>query len=192
LEGHLVTDPIRIPDDLKPVDGRFGSGPSKVRPEGVEALARVATSYLGTSHRQQTVKEQVARLRAGIAEFFAAPDGYEVVISNGGTSAFWETATFGLIRDKAQFAEFGEFFHLVMEGFDRLLTRIGPTCTACGVGTGQFRPVQGLLGKSGHGRTFSPEGLGRWTNPDSRARIGSSARRILAVSARKSWRKPRR
>jgi phosphoserine aminotransferase len=104
-----VADPIRIPDDLKPVDGRFGSGPSKVRPEGVEALSRVATSLLGTSHRQRPVKDQVARLRAGIAEFFSAPDGYEVIISNGGTSAFWETAVFGLIRDKAQFAEFGEF-----------------------------------------------------------------------------------
>ncbi|MFI5494413.1 phosphoserine transaminase [Actinoplanes sp. NPDC051859] len=104
-----MTDPIRIPDDLKPVDGRFGSGPSKVRPEGVQALARVAESFLGTSHRQRTVKDQVARLRAGVAEFFALPDGYEVVISNGGTSAFWETATFGLIHDKAQFAEFGEF-----------------------------------------------------------------------------------
>ena len=100
---------IRIPDEIKPADGRFGSGPSKVRPEGVEALARVATTLLGTSHRQRTVKDQVARLRAGIAEFFAAPDGYEVIISNGGTSAFWETAAFGLIRDKAQFAEFGEF-----------------------------------------------------------------------------------
>jgi phosphoserine aminotransferase len=104
-----VADGIRIPDEIKPADGRFGSGPSKVRPEGVEALARVATTLLGTSHRQRTVKDQVARLRAGIAEFFAAPDGYEVIISNGGTSAFWETAVFGLIRDKAQFAEFGEF-----------------------------------------------------------------------------------
>jgi phosphoserine aminotransferase len=104
-----VADPIRIPDDLKPVDGRFGSGPSKVRPEGVEALSRVSTTLLGTSHRQRTVKDQVARLRAGIAEFFTLPPGYEVIISNGGTSAFWETATFGLIRDKAQFAEFGEF-----------------------------------------------------------------------------------
>ncbi|GGQ69507.1 phosphoserine transaminase [Couchioplanes azureus] len=104
-----MTDPIRIPDDLKPVDGRFGSGPSKVRPEGVDALARVSRTLLGTSHRQQAVKRQVARLRNGIGEFFSLPEGYEVVISNGGTSAFWETATFGLIRDKAQFAEFGEF-----------------------------------------------------------------------------------
>jgi phosphoserine aminotransferase len=104
-----VTDAIRIPDDLKPVDGRFGSGPSKVRPEGVQALSAVSRTFLGTSHRQRTVKDQVARLRRGIAEFFSAPDGYEVIISNGGTSAFWETAVFGLIRDRAQLAEFGEF-----------------------------------------------------------------------------------
>jgi phosphoserine aminotransferase len=100
---------IRIPDDLKPIDGRFGSGPSKVRPEGVAALNEVATTYLGTSHRQKTVKDQVARLRRELATFFALPDGYEVVLSNGGTSAFWDTAAFGLVRSKAQFASFGEF-----------------------------------------------------------------------------------
>ncbi len=100
---------IRIPDDIKPADGRFGAGPSKVRPEAVEALSRVSTTYLGTSHRQKTVKEQVARLRRGIAEFFSLPEGYEVVLSNGGTTAFWEVATFGLVRDRAQFASFGEF-----------------------------------------------------------------------------------
>jgi phosphoserine aminotransferase len=104
-----VTEPIRIPAGLKPVDGRFGSGPSKVRPEGVHALAEVATTYLGTSHRQRTVKDQVARLRSGLAEFFSLPDGYEVIIGIGGTSAFWEVATFGLVRSRAQFAEFGEF-----------------------------------------------------------------------------------
>ncbi len=104
-----MTDAIRIPDDLKPVDGRFGSGPSKVRPEGVEALSAVSRTFMGTSHRQRTVKDQVARLRRGIAEFFTLPDGYEVVVSNGGTSAFWETAVFGLIRNRAQLAEFGEF-----------------------------------------------------------------------------------
>ncbi|HEY6593730.1 MAG TPA: phosphoserine transaminase [Asanoa sp.] len=103
-----VTD-IRIPDDIKPADGRFGCGPSKVRPEAVSALADVASGYLGTSHRQQTVRDQVVRLRRGLAEFFALPDGYEVVISNGGTTAFWEVATFGLIRDRAQLASFGEF-----------------------------------------------------------------------------------
>ena len=100
---------IQIPDEIKPVDGRFGSGPSKVRPEGVEALSAVSRSFMGTSHRQRTVKDQVARLRRGIAEFFTLPAGYEVIISNGGTTAFWEVATFGLIRQRAQLAEFGEF-----------------------------------------------------------------------------------
>jgi phosphoserine aminotransferase len=106
-----VADPstIRIPDEIKPADGRFGCGPSKVRPAAVTALADVATSYLGTSHRQKTVRDEVARLRRGIAEFFALPDGYEVIIGNGGTTAFWEVATFGLVRDRAQFASFGEF-----------------------------------------------------------------------------------
>ncbi|HET6214624.1 MAG TPA: phosphoserine transaminase [Micromonosporaceae bacterium] len=100
---------IRIPDDRKPADGRFGCGPSKVRPEAVDALRRVATSYLGTSHRQRTVRAEVARLRRGIAALFELPDGYEVVLGNGGTTAFWEVATFGLIRSRAQFASFGEF-----------------------------------------------------------------------------------
>jgi phosphoserine aminotransferase len=104
-----VADAIEIPDDIKPIDGRFGSGPSKVRPQGVAALNAVSTTLLGTSHRQKTVKDQVARLRRGLAEFFSAPDGYEVILSNGGTSAFWEVAAFGLVRDKAQFASFGEF-----------------------------------------------------------------------------------
>ncbi len=103
------TPSIRIPDDLKPADGRFGCGPSKVRPEAVTALSGVATTYLGTSHRQKTVRDQVARLRRGLAEFFSLPEGYEVVLGNGGTTAFWEVAAFGLVRDRAQFASFGEF-----------------------------------------------------------------------------------
>lgn len=100
---------IRIPDEIKPADGRFGCGPAKVRPEAARALADLATSYLGTSHRQKTVKDQVARLRRGIGDLLGAPDGYEVILSNGGTTAFWDAATFGLIRDRAQFATFGEF-----------------------------------------------------------------------------------
>jgi phosphoserine aminotransferase len=100
---------IRIPDEIRPADGRFGCGPSKVRPAAVSALADVATTYLGTSHRQKTVRDQVARLRRGIGEFFGLPGGYEVVLGNGGTTAFWEVAAFGLVRDRAQFASFGEF-----------------------------------------------------------------------------------
>jgi phosphoserine aminotransferase len=100
---------IQIPDEIKPADGRFGSGPSKVRPEAVEALRAVATTYLGTSHRKKTVRDQVARLRTGIAELFSLPEGYEVVLGNGGATAFWEVAAFGLVRDRAQCGSFGEF-----------------------------------------------------------------------------------
>jgi phosphoserine aminotransferase len=100
---------IELPADALPKDGRFGAGPSKVRHAQVEALAGVWQSYLGTSHRQKTVKSQVGRLRTGLAQLFALPDGYEVVLGNGGSTAFWDAATFGLITDRAQFLSFGEF-----------------------------------------------------------------------------------
>jgi phosphoserine aminotransferase len=100
---------IRIPVDLLPRDGRFGSGPSKVRPEEVEALAGTGTTYLGTSHRQGTVRFMVAALRNGIAELLSLPDGYEVALGNGGTTAFWDAATFGLIDQRSQHLTFGEF-----------------------------------------------------------------------------------
>jgi len=104
-----VTAELRIPDSIKPADGRFGSGPSKVRPEALAALAATGSSYMGTSHRQAGVRSQVRRLRRGLTDFFALPDGYEVVLGLGGTHAFWDSATFGLIRAKAQLAAFGEF-----------------------------------------------------------------------------------
>lgn len=100
---------IVIPADLLPVDGRFGAGPSKVRPEQIQALVEKSVSVMGTSHRQKPVKNEVATLRAGLAQMFTLPAGYEVVIGNGGTTAFWEVAVFGLIRDRAQFLVFGEF-----------------------------------------------------------------------------------
>ena len=100
---------ITIPADLLPVDGRFGAGPSKVRPEQIQALVEKSVSIMGTSHRQKPVKNEVATLRAGLAKFFSLPAGYEIVIGNGGTTAFWEIATFGLIRERAQFLTFGEF-----------------------------------------------------------------------------------
>jgi phosphoserine aminotransferase len=103
-----VTD-IVIPESLKPADGRFGSGPSKVRPEQLTALAASGASYLGTSHRQQPVRSTVARVRAGLSELFSLPDGYEVVLSNGGTTAFWDAAAFGLVRERSQHLVFGEF-----------------------------------------------------------------------------------
>jgi phosphoserine aminotransferase len=105
-----VTDSqIVIPDHLKPADGRFGSGPSKVRPESLAALAATGTSYLGTSHRQKTVKDVVRRVRTGLADLFALPDGYEVVLGNGGTTAFWDIATLNLVESRAQHLVFGEF-----------------------------------------------------------------------------------
>src|SRR5437773_4143432 len=93
---------IRIPDELKPADGRFGSGPSKVRAEAVAALAAAAPTYLGTSHRQATVQFMVGALRDGLAELLRLPDGYEIVLGNGGTTAFWDAATLGLIERRSQ------------------------------------------------------------------------------------------
>ena len=104
-----MSQDITIPTELLPSDGRFGAGPSKVRHEQVEALAEVWKSYLGTSHRQKTVKSEVGRLRSGLASLFSLPEGYEVVLGNGGSTAFWDVATFGLIEDRAQFLSFGEF-----------------------------------------------------------------------------------
>ena len=100
---------IRIPDALKPVDGRFGSGPSKVRPEAVRALADVAGSWMGTSHRQDPVRQVVASVRRGLTELFGLPDGWEIVLGNGGTTAFWDAATFHLIDERSQHLTFGEF-----------------------------------------------------------------------------------
>jgi phosphoserine aminotransferase len=103
------TPVITIPADLLPADGRFGSGPSKVRPAQVAALSAAATTFLGTSHRQKTVRSQVGRVRSGLSDLFALPDGYEVILGVGGTTAFWEVATFGLVQERAQFLTFGEF-----------------------------------------------------------------------------------
>jgi phosphoserine aminotransferase len=105
-----VTAPrIAIPEHLKPGDGRFGSGPSKVPAEVVRALGATGASLLGTSHRQAPVRALVGRIRAGLAELFALPDGYEVVLGNGGATAFWDIAAFGLIQDRAQHVSCGEF-----------------------------------------------------------------------------------
>jgi phosphoserine aminotransferase len=100
---------ITIPDDLKPADGRFCSGPSKVPQEAVDNLATAAPEYLGTSHRRDTVRFVVAALRNSIAELLSLPDGYEVLLGNGGTTAFWDAALFGLIERRSQHLCFGEF-----------------------------------------------------------------------------------
>ncbi len=100
---------IVIPADLKPADGRFGSGPSKVRPEALEALATTGAEVLGTSHRKPGVKSLVRRVQEGLGDLFSLPEGYEVVLGNGGATAFWDIAAFGLVRDRAEHLSFGEF-----------------------------------------------------------------------------------
>ena len=105
----MTTPPIEIPADLLPADGRFGAGPSKIRPAQLEALVATGRSYLGTSHRQAPVRSQVGRLRAGLRALFALPDGYEVVLGNGGATEFWDIATFGLVAARSQHLSFGEF-----------------------------------------------------------------------------------
>src|SRR4051812_20211744 len=100
---------ISIPAELLPSDGRFGCGPSKVRPEALQALVTDGAAIMGTSHRQAPVKGLVAEVRTGLAELFDLPDGYEVVLGNGGTTAFWDAALIGLIRDRSAFGTYGEF-----------------------------------------------------------------------------------
>ena len=98
---------ITIPSELKPRDGRFGCGPSKIRPEALAALGSSGSSVLGTSHRQKPVKNVVNRVRTGLSSLFTLPDGYEVVLGNGGSTAFWDIATLGLIEKKSQHLSFG-------------------------------------------------------------------------------------
>ena len=100
---------IVIPADLLPADGRFGSGPSKVRPEQLDALVAAGDTVLGTSHRQPPVKNLVGSVRSGLSELFSLPDGWEIVLGNGGSTVFWDVATFGLIANRSQHLVFGEF-----------------------------------------------------------------------------------
>lgn len=106
-----MADPaqLTIPADLKPADGRFGCGPSKVRPEQLTALTTTAAGLFGTSHRQAPVKNLVGRVRDGLRELFSAPDGYEVILGNGGATAFWDAAAFGLIDQRSLHLTYGEF-----------------------------------------------------------------------------------
>ncbi|MEY3496490.1 MAG: hypothetical protein RJA80_713, partial [Actinomycetota bacterium] len=100
---------IVIPENLKPKDLRFGSGPSKIRATQLAALVASNPGYLGTSHRQKTVRDVVKSLQEGLRSLFKLPDGYEVILGNGGTTAFWDAAIFGLIKESGQFLSFGEF-----------------------------------------------------------------------------------
>ena len=100
---------LQIPAELRPADGRFGSGPSRVRPAQLAQLVAEGAGVMGTSHRQKPVKRLVARIRSGLRELFAVPEGYEVALGNGGTTAFWDAATCCLVRDRALHLSYGEF-----------------------------------------------------------------------------------
>jgi phosphoserine aminotransferase len=104
-----VTDVLQIPAALKPADGRFGAGPSKIQTSHLDALAATGSALMGTSHRQAPVKNTVGRVREGLTQLFDVPEGYEVVLGNGGATAFWDIATFGLIEQRSQHLSFGEF-----------------------------------------------------------------------------------
>ena len=104
-----MTDVLTIPADLKPADGRFGAGPSKIQTSHLDALAATGSTLMGTSHRQAPVRQVVGRVRDGLGTFFSMPADYEVVLGNGGATAFWDVATYGLIREKSQHLSFGEF-----------------------------------------------------------------------------------
>ena len=106
---NATTTPLEIPRELRPADGRFGCGPSKVRPEQLAHLAAEGAAIMGTSHRQRPVRDVVARVRDGLRELFSLPDGYEVALGNGGTTAFWDAAAFGLVRERALHLAYGEF-----------------------------------------------------------------------------------
>ncbi|HEX8935424.1 MAG TPA: phosphoserine transaminase [Pseudonocardiaceae bacterium] len=103
------TATLIIPADLKPADGRFGCGPSKVRPEQLAALATAGASLMGTSHRQRPVRGLVGQIRAGLRALFSLPEDYEVVLGNGGTTAFWDAAALGLVRQRSLHLSYGEF-----------------------------------------------------------------------------------
>ncbi len=104
-----MNDVLTIPADLLPADGRFGAGPSKIQTSHLDALAATGSRLMGTSHRQAPVRDTVGRVRSGLADLFSMPDGYQVVLGNGGATAFWDIATFGLIRERSQHLTFGEF-----------------------------------------------------------------------------------
>lgn len=140
-----MSDTVRIPSELLPKDGRFGAGPSKVRQAQVDALGQVWQSYLGTSHRQATVRDQVRRLRTGLRELFTLPDGYEVILGNGGSTAFWDVAAFGLIRDRAQMLAFGEFGAKFANGVKAAPFLADPDIIKADPGTApEFAPASGF------------------------------------------------
>jgi phosphoserine aminotransferase len=114
-----MADSISIPNNLLPGDGRFGSGPSRIRPEAIDGLVASSKTYLGTSHRKSTVMDVIGELRNELAELFSLPDGYEVVLANGGTTVFWDTAVQSLIAEQSEHLVFGEFSTRFMQFVER-------------------------------------------------------------------------
>ncbi|WP_127782020.1 phosphoserine transaminase [Rhodococcus sp. X156] len=167
----MTTPAITIPADLLPSDGRFGCGPSKVRPEQLDALVAAGRTVMGTSHRQKPVKDVVKRVRGGLRELFALPEGYEVVLGNGGTTAFWDAMAFGLVRERTLNLVNGEFsgkFASVVKGAPFLGDPVvvnaepgtaaepvaDPSCDVIGwahneTSTGVMTPVQRPAGSEG-------------------------------------------
>ena len=140
---------VKIPDELKPVDGRFGSGPSRVRPAQLQYLAGAGAAVMGTSHRQKPVKQLVGRVRAGISELFSLPDGYEVILGNGGTTAFWDAAAAGLVRRRSLHLVYGEFsskFAACTKGAPFLADPIVISAPAGDAPAPQADPAADLLG----------------------------------------------
>ena len=131
----MATPDITIPADILPADGRFGSGPTKVRPEALEALSARGADYMGTSHRQAPVRLAVAELRNGIAELLRAPDGYEVVMGNGGATGFWDCATFSLIEQRSHHLSFGEFSGKFVRGVAGAPHLLAPSVSTSEPGT---------------------------------------------------------
>ncbi|WP_114561465.1 phosphoserine transaminase [Desertihabitans aurantiacus] len=125
---------LTIPEHLRPADGRFGSGPAKVRPESLASLATEGATVLGTSHRQAPVKQLVGRVRRGLAELYDLPEGYEVVLANGGSTQFWDVATFSLIRRRSAHATFGEFSAKFARAAERAPFLEAPAVTDHGTG----------------------------------------------------------
>ena len=209
-----VTDSAsaRLPEDLRPSDGRFGCGPSKVRPEALAKLAD-ASDVMGTSHRQKPVKDLVARVREGLGELFSLPDGYEVALGNGGTTAFWDAATTCLVRERALHLSYGEFSSKFAKATaaapflaDPIVIEAAPGRRAGSRGRPGRRcdrvgPQRDL--DRGHGRGRAPGGRRRRARPRRRdlggrrpagrrlarrTRITSRRRRASAPRAASGWR----
>ncbi len=149
---------IVIPDQLKPADGRFGSGPAKVRPEQAAVLA--TAPELGTSHRQAPVRTVVKRIRGGLADLFALPNGHMVALGNGGTTAFWDAAAFGLVREKSQHLVFGEFSAKFATVTTRAPWLAAPTVISAEPGS---RPLpRGEAGADAYALTHNETSTGVW------------------------------